>query len=404
MRNPRAARASSAATGEPAATPSIYEVARAAGISVATVSRVLNDKGPVRAETRQRVLAAVEQLGYVPHSAARSLSTRRTMSIGVLLPDMHGAFFGEIVRGIDLAARAAGYHLLVSGSHSDAAETAALLQTLHGRVDGLILMTPALGRAWLDKVLPRRVPVVLLNPRSEPKATSDVVERSTGEPGGRGTNPRSEPAAGDDDGAAGRHDSLSIDNRLGARLAVEHLIGLGHRSIAFVGGPAGNADAAERLAGYREALEQGGLPIVPRLEMAGDFGEESGLQAGAKMAALTPHPTAIFAANDAMAIGCLAAMRERGLRVPEDVSLVGFDDVPIARYLTPALTTVQVPIAELGKQAMARLLAAVDEGRPGDPEGGPTHTVIAPTLAIRASTAAAAGAPKQTATKRRKSS
>jgi len=375
VRNPRAARASSAATGEPAATPSIYEVARAAGISVATVSRVLNDKGPVRAETRQRVLAAVEQLGYVPHSAARSLSTRRTMSIGVLLPDMHGAFFGEIVRGIDLAARAAGYHLLVSGSHSDAAETAALLQTLHGRVDGLILMTPALGRAWLDKVLPRRVPVVLLNPRSE-------------------------PAAGDDDDA-GRHDSLSIDNRLGARLAVEHLIGLGHRSVAFVGGPEGNADAAERLAGYREALEQHGLPIVPRLEMAGDFGEESGLQAGAKMAALTPHPTAIFAANDAMAIGCLAAMRERGLRVPEDVSLVGFDDVPIARYLTPALTTVQVPIAELGKQAMARLLAAVDDGRAG---GGPTHTVIAPTLAIRASTAAVAGAPKRTATKRRKSS
>jgi LacI family transcriptional regulator len=381
VRNPRAARASSAATGEPAATPSIYEVARAAGISVATVSRVLNDKGPVRAETRQRVLAAVEQLGYVPHSAARSLSTRRTMSIGVLLPDMHGAFFGEIVRGIDLAARAAGYHLLVSGSHSDAAETAALLQTLHGRVDGLILMTPALGRAWLERVLPRRVPAVLLNPRSEPK-----------------------PAAGDDDGGADRHDSLSIDNRLGARLAVEHLIGLGHRSIAFVGGPAGNADAAERLAGYREALEQGGLPIVPRLEMAGDFGEESGLQAGAKMAALTPHPTAIFAANDAMAIGCLAAMRERGLRVPEDVSLVGFDDVPIARYLTPALTTVQVPIAELGKQAMARLLAAVDDGSPGHPEGGPTHTVIAPTLAIRASTAAAAGAPKRTATKRRKSS
>ncbi|HET9768903.1 MAG TPA: LacI family DNA-binding transcriptional regulator [Thermoanaerobaculia bacterium] len=375
MRNPRAARASSAAAGEPAATPSIYEVARAAGISVATVSRVLNDKGPVRAETRQRVLEAVERLGYVPHSAARSLSTRRTMSIGVLLPDMHGAFFGEIVRGIDLAARAAGYHLLVSGSHSDAAETAALLQTLHGRVDGLILMTPALGHAWLDKVLPRRVPVVLLNPRGE-------------------------AAAGDDD-TAGRHDSLRIDNRLGARLAVEHLIGLGHRSIAFVGGPADNADAAERLAGYREALEQGGLPIVPRLEMAGDFGEESGLRAGAKMAALMPHPTAIFAANDAMAIGCLAAMRERGLRVPEDVSLVGFDDVPIARYLTPALTTVQVPIAELGKQAMARLLAAVD-GRPSHPEGGPMHTVIAPTLAIRASTAGSAGALKRTATKRRK--
>jgi len=330
---------------EPASTPSIYEVARAAGLSVATVSRVLNDKGPVRAETRLRVLETVERLGYVPHSAARSLSTRRTMSIGVLLPDMHGAFFSEIVRGIDLAARAAGYHLLVSGSHSDPAETAALLQTLHGRVDGLILMTPALGGTWLQKALPRRVPVVLLN----------------------------------DDGTDERHHSLRIDNRRGARLAVEHLIGLGHRAIAFLGGPVGNADATERLAGYREALVAGGLPLNRHFELAGDFSEESGVQAGAKVAALVPQPTAIFAANDAMAIGCLAALRERGLRVPEDVSLVGFDDVPIA---------------ELGKQAMALLLAAVD-GRPGHSEAGTTHTVIVPTLAIRASTAAAVQATKK---------
>ncbi len=369
MRSSRAVRASGTTAGDSAATPSIYEVARAAGLSVATVSRVLNDKGPVRAETRQRVLEAVERLGYVPHSAARSLSTRRTMSIGVLLPDMHGAFFSEIVRGIDLAARAAGYHLLVSGSHSDAAETAALLQTLHGRVDGLILMAPALGGAWLQKALPRRVPVVLLN----------------------------------DDGTDAGHDSLRLDNRSGARLAVEHLIGLGHRSIAFLGGPSGNADAAERLAGYREALVAGGLELNGHLELAGDFGEESGLQAGAKVAALVPRPTAIFAANDAMAIGCLAALRERGLRVPEDVSLVGFDDVPIARYLTPALTTVQVPIAELGRQAMACLLSSLD-GRPGRPEeGAAIHTVIAPTLAIRASTAAAADAPRGTANKRRTS-
>ena len=342
-------------------------MARAAGISVATVSRVLNDKGPVRAETRLRVLAAVERLGYVPHSAARSLSTRRTMSIGVLLPDMHGAFFSEIVRGIDLGARAAGYHLLVSGSHNDPAETAALLQTLHGRVDGLILMTPSLGGGWLQKALPRRVPVVLLN----------------------------------DDGTDGRHDSLRIDNRLGARLAVEHLIGLGHRRIAFVGGPVGNSDAAERLAGYREALAANGVAATQRLELSGDFGEESGLLAGAKVAALTPRPTAIFAANDAMAIGCLAALRERGLRVPDDVSLVGFDDIPIARYLTPALTTVLVPIAELGRRAMARLLDAIEKSEQR-PHPSPTHTVIAPTLAIRASASAMARVPQSPITRRKK--
>jgi LacI family transcriptional regulator len=334
----------------PARTPSIYEVASAAGVSVATVSRALNGKGPVRAGTREQVLAAVARLGYVPHSAARSLSTRRTMSIGVLLPDMHGEFFSELVRGIDLAARRAGYHVLVSGSHSDPAETAALLQTLHGRVDGLILMTPGLGGDWLHDALPRRLPVVLLN----------------------------------DDGATGRHDSLRIDNRLGARLAVDYLIGLGHRRIAFIAGPAGNSDAAERLHGYRQALAEVGIASEAALELAGDFGEESGLRAGAAIVGLAAPPTAVFAANDAMAIGCLAAMREHGLRVPADVSLVGFDDIPIARYVTPPLTSVRVPIAELGTRAMERLLSAVD----GKAAHERRQELVPTTLVVRGSCAA----------------
>ena len=359
--------------GELARTPSIYVVAREADVSVATVSRVLNGKGPVRAETRERVLAAVAHLGYVPHSAARSLSTRRTMSIGVLLPDMHGEFFSELVRGIDLAARGAGYHLLVSGSHSDPTEAVAVLQALHGRVDGLILMTPALGGgASLRRSLPRRVPVVLLN----------------------------------DHGSGGGHDTLRIDNRLGARLAVDHLLGLGHREIAFISGPVDNSDALERLQGYRESMRAHGSPPQPRLELPGDFGEESGARAGEEIARLAARPTAIFAANDAMAIGCLAALRDRGLSVPADVSIVGFDDIPIARYLTPALTTVHVPIAELGRRAMGRLLETIE----GPPDRPAVHAVIAPTLAIRASAIAAARVrelqklQKQSRTKRRTSS
>jgi LacI family transcriptional regulator len=334
-------------------------------VSVATVSRVLNGKGPVRAETRRRVLAVVAGMGFVPHSAARSLSTRRSMTIGVLLPDMHGEFFSELVRGMDLQARAAGYHLLVSSSHSDAAETAAVLQALHGRVDGLLVMTPALGGAWLRESLPRRVPVVLIND------------------------------AGDD----ASRDSLRIDNRLGAKLAVRHLVELGHRNIAIVAGPPPNADAAERLLGYREALREAGLRADLRLELPGDFGEESGARAGALLAQLVPRPTAVFAANDSMAIGCLAALRARGLRVPDDVSLVGFDDIPIARYLTPPLTTVQVPIAELGRRAMSRLLSAVERGT----AGGGEHEVIAPTLTLRASTAPVAdAAPSSPVNERRK--
>lgn len=332
---------------------SIYEVARIAGVSIATVSRVLNGKGPVRADTSRRVLQAVESLGYVPHGAARSLSTRRSMNIGVLLPDVHGEFFSEIVRGIDLAARAAGYHVLISGSHSDLDETAAVLLTLHGRTDGLILMTPGIGADWLRRHLPRRLPAVLLNP------------------------PR--PERGD-------HDSIEVDNRFGSRLAVEYLVGLGHRQIAMLCGPAGNDDAAERLAGYREALAAAALAADPALELPGDFAEESGFRAGEALARLDPQPTAVFAANDAMAIGCLAALRERGLAVPGDVSLAGFDDIPVARFLTPALTTVSAGgdgIAGLGGRAMERLLAVVATGR----DGVPRHDIVTPVLKVRASTA-----------------
>jgi LacI family transcriptional regulator, galactose operon repressor len=337
-------------------SPSIYEVASSAGVSVATVSRVLNGKGPVHEETRRRVLDAVEALGYVPHGAARSLSTRRTMNVGVLLPDVHGAFFSEIVRGIDLAARAAGYHVLVSSSHSDLAETTEVLQALHGRIDGLILLNPAAADAdWLRRTLPPRVPAVLLH----------------------------------DPGDDAEHDSIRIDNRLGARLATDHLLDLGHRRIAMILGPRGNSDAAERLVGFHEALTARGLPANPRLELPGDFGEESGFRAGERLAGLGgARPTAVFAANDAMAIGCLAALRDRGLRVPEDVSLAGFDDIPIARYLTPALTTVQVPIAEIGGRALKRLVTVIQSSH----EGKKRHDVVTPTLAVRASTAAASRA------------
>ena len=333
-------------------SPSIYEVASSAGVSVATVSRVLNATGPVSEDARRRVLEAVESLGYVPHSGARSLSTRRTMNVGVLLPDVHGAFFSEIVRGIDLAARAAGYHVLVSGSHSDLAETSAVLQALHGRIDGLILLTAGIGADWLRRTLPRRVPTVLLY-----------------------------NFGGDEE-----HDSIQIDNHLGARMAMDHLLGLGHRRIALIRGPSGNADAAERLRGYREALAARGLAADPQLVLPGDFSEESGFRAGEALAALAQPPTAVFAANDAMAIGCLAALRGRGLRVPDGVSLVGFDDIPIARYLTPALTTVQVPIAEIGGRALERLVSVLQSGR----EAAKRQEVVTPTLAVRASTAAPA--------------
>lgn len=329
----------------------IRDVAREAGVSVATVSRVVNATGQVTPATERRVRDAVGRLEYVPHGGARSLTTRRTQLIGVVLPEMYGDFFSEIIRGVDRTARPAGYHVLVSGSHSDRAETEAVLQALHGRVDGLILMMPGPGLGRLDRALPRRTPAILLNGAGETA-----------------------------------HPTLRVDNRSGARLAVDHLLDLGHRRIAHVRGPESNADAAERRLGYREALAARGVAPDPRLELPGDFQEESGYAAGERLAELVPRPTAVFAANDAMATGCLAGLRARGLEVPEDLSLVGFDDVPNARYLTPALTTVRVPIAEVGSRATERLLRMLSDPAEGDAD----DEVVVPTLSIRASTTLAA--------------
>jgi LacI family transcriptional regulator len=328
----------------------IRDVAREAGVSVATVSRVVNATGEVTEATERRVREAVQQLDYVPHGGARSLTTRRTHVIGVVLPEMYGDFFSELIRGVDRTARIAGYHVLVSGSHSDRAETEAVLQALHGRVDGLVLMMPGPGLGRLDRSLPRRTPAILLN------------------------------GAG-----ATAHPTLRVDNRRGARLAVDHLLDLGHRRIAHVSGPETNADAAERLLGYREALAARGVAPEARFELPGDFQEESGYAAGLRLAELVPRPTAVFAANDAMAIGCLAGLRSRGLEVPEDLSLIGFDDVPNARYLTPALSTIRVPIAEVGSRATERLVRMLTHPTEEDVE----DEVVVPTLSIRESTLAA---------------
>jgi LacI family transcriptional regulator len=301
----------------------IRDVAAKAGVSVATVSRVFNRKGPIREDTMRRVMDVAGELQYVPHAGARSLSTRSTRTIGVVLPDLHGEFFSEVIRGIDLAARAEGYHLLLSGSHADREEMRAVVQAVRGLVDGLIVMSPDLEPSALVADLPPGLPVVMLNAR------------------------------------VGGHPSVTIDNSGGARDVVRHLYALGHRRIAFIGGPHQNADAEQRRRGYRAAMKELGLET---LELEGHFTEESGFDAGRALAASDKRPTALFAANDAMAIGALSAFREAGLRIPEDVALVGFDDIPIARFLTPPLTTVKVPIAELGRKGF-ELLANGDDAR-----------------------------------------
>jgi LacI family transcriptional regulator len=294
----------------------IRDVAAKAGVSVATVSRVFNRKGPIREDTMQRVMDVASELQYVPHAGARSLSTRSTRTIGVVLPDLHGEFFSEVIRGIDLAARQAGFHLLLSGSHADREEMRAVVQAVRGLVDGLIVMSPDLEPSALVADLPPGLPVVMLNSK------------------------------------VGGHPSVTIDNSGGARDVVKHLHALGHRRIAFISGPTHNADAEQRRRGYRTAMSALNLEVI---ECPGTFTEESGFEAGKALISGRKRPTAVFAANDSMAIGALSAFLEAGLRIPEDVALVGFDDIPIARFLAPPLTTVKVPIAELGRRGFALL-------------------------------------------------
>ena len=338
----------------PSPSVSIKDVAKRARVSVATVSRALNDKGPVKDETKQRILEAAEALRYVPHGAARSLITNRTHTIGVLLPDVYGEFFSELIRGIDTTARRAGYHLLVSGFHSAPGEVEAVLRAMRGRVDGLVAMSPDVGPETLRRNLPESLPLVLLNGSPEAKAH----------------------------GFAG----IRIDNLGGALAMGRHLIGLGHRAIAFLAGPEANRDAEERRRGFREALDEAGLVALPALELAGDFTEESGYRAGRELLALPLRPTAIFAANDSMAIGCLLALREAGVRVPEDSALGGFDDIPISRFISPPLTTVRVAIADLGTRAMERLLLAF-----AGSVGEPLEELAPATLIVRGSCGAGNG-------------
>jgi LacI family transcriptional regulator len=325
----------------------IKDVARSAGVSVATVSRVFNARHLVQEETLTRVQQVVERLGYVPHIGARNLVTRRTHTIGVLLPDLYGEFFSEVIRGIDQTAHRQGYHLLVSSAREAGPPFEAALGAMRGRVDGLIVMSPYLDSETFRRTLTHGNPVVLL---SCPPGVSGC-------------------------------DTVSIANFEGSRAVTRHLLALGHRRIAMILGAVGNFDAAERLRGYQAAMEEAGMAADPGLLLAGDFSEASGHAAAEQILALPDRPTAVFAANDCMAIGALSAFREAGLTVPGDIAIAGFDDIPMARYVHPALTSVSVEISLLGERATARLLDALRRPVPRET----VHDTLSTTLVVRRS-------------------
>ncbi|SDQ27722.1 LacI family DNA-binding transcriptional regulator [Pseudoxanthomonas sp. CF125] len=325
----------------------IKDVAREASVSVATVSRALNGHENVAEGVRKHVTEIANRLRYQPHAAARSLSSRRTQTIGVVLPDLYGEFFSELIRGIDAVARARRQHLLVSSYHGHPEEQGEALRAMRGRVDGLLVLSPYADRpGFLTDNLPTALPAVLINTHL-PDATYPV---------------------------------LSIDNFGGASAMVKHLAEAGHKRIAFICGPEDNFDASERLRGYRTALAQH-LPDAQPIELPGDFDESSGYEAGKRILASKQRPDAVFAANDMMALGCLYAFNEAGVKVPADIALAGFDDIPLARFVHPTLTTMRVSIAELGGLALTRLLQSIEseESQPS------TLQTLVPELIVRES-------------------
>lgn len=325
--------------------PTLAMVAQVANVSPSTVSRILNGTAKVSEDKVAIVRATIEKLGFSPNPVARGLAGGRTASIGVLTQTVSSPFYGEAHLGIEAALRDEGYiPLFVSGHWAEAQERKALDELMSRRVDGLIVLAGRLS----DRVLQtysRQVPLVVLGRKI----------------------------------SGARVVSLSFNNHAGAFLATQHLIELGHRRIAYIAGDTGHEDAVERLGGYRTAMREANLPLDPKLQVQGDFTEAGGMAAVDRLLDSRVGFTAIACSNDQTAIGALLALNRRQIRVPEDVSIIGFDDVAPARFSIPPLSSVHLSVYEAGKAAASSMLQMLrgDRPTPGLPE---------PVLAMREST------------------
>ncbi|WP_260599993.1 LacI family DNA-binding transcriptional regulator [Sphingomonas endolithica] len=321
----------------------IRDVAREAAVSVATVSRVLNGHENVRPALKLRVQGVAARLGYVPHAGARHLSLARSGAIGVVLPDLHGEFFSELLRGIDWEASSRGLQLLLTVMHDRPGRGIDVLATMRGRVDGIVLMAPHIPQDVLVAHLPAGLPTMLLN-------------------------------CGPDDGD---HAALRLDNQAGAIAMIDHLVSIGRGRIVHIAGPDSNLDARERRRGVEMAATRAGIEV--RI-MPGDFRQETGVAAATELLRDLQQVDAIFAANDMMAMGALMTLKRAGVAVPDQVAVAGFDDIPLAGLISPSLTTMRIDTAAFGARAVARLAHLVD--------GITDRTIepITPTLVIRETT------------------
>lgn len=307
--------------------PTISDVAGKAGVSIATVSRVLSGNAPVAVETAERVRAVIEELDFVPRAAARGLASRRTHTLGLLLPEIGRDFFLPLLRGIEREARRLQYNLLIQTTEMPDTAQASLGGLGEHNTDGLIIFTDSVEDATLHHLFEDGFPLVLLH-QTPPEGTQIPV--------------------------------ISVENKTGAETLIDHLIEVhGCERIAFLRGPEGNEDSVWRERGYRHALSNHKIAFDPNLVGNGGYDE---FQAAAAVQSWLTNglmPDAIFAGDDDAALGVLAALRAAGKRVPEDVAVVGFDDVTLSRHVTPALTTVRSPIEQVGREAVLQLIKCI---------------------------------------------
>ncbi|RFU66631.1 LacI family DNA-binding transcriptional regulator [Peribacillus glennii] len=305
----------------------IVDVAKKANVSTATVSRVISNSGTVKKDTTERVLKAIESLNYQPNILARQLRRSETKTILVVVPDITNTFFSKVLRGIESVAIDSGYQVLLGDTLNDAERESGYLNILRQKkADGMILLTAKVDGQVVEDIA-KQYPVVIACEYTE---GSEIP-------------------------------TVSIDNVSSARKAAEHLITLGHRRIGTITGPFDSVLGRDRLKGFQQAMAQHGIPLDSLLVQEGDFSFESGCNVMQKFLALGVPPTAIFAANDEMAIGAIKAIKSKGLKVPEDISVVGFDNIKFASIFEPALTTIAQPSYEIGQKAIELLIKLINK-------------------------------------------
>jgi len=329
----------------------IRDVARASGVSYATVSRVLSGYAFVKETTRNRVMEAVEHLGYVANLPARSLAGGHSQIIGLLVPNLDNGYVGTITLGIDQALAHANYDLMLYTSHRHPGKESYYVSVIpNGLTEGMLLVAPLVPTAYLDSLREQNFPCVLID-QAEPTENSNVVEAT---------------------------------NWQGAYEATRYLIELGHTRIAFIKGSFAIRSAADRLRGYKAALADSNIPIREELVLEGDYQQQTAYELTKRLLQMVEDPpTAIFASNDLSAFGAMDAARECGFDIPDDISIIGFDDIPQASLVYPKLTTVRQPLEQMGKVAVKLLLERIE-----DRSLPPQRVVLATQLVIRDSCAA----------------